>query len=73
MKGKRYGVEIKYQDAPRLTASMRIALQDLELDHLTVIYPSDRAYPLADRVDVVPFVHAAEDSDLIAPPFADGQ
>jgi hypothetical protein len=67
-KGGRYGVEIKYQDAPRLTASMRIALQDLKLDHLTVIYPGDRAYPLADRVDVIPFVQAIQSSDLIAPP-----
>jgi hypothetical protein len=47
---------------------MRIALQDLKLDHLTVIYPGDRAYPLADRADVVPFVLAIQDADLIAPP-----
>ena len=69
-KGRRHGVEIKYQDAPSLTASMRIALQDLQLDHLTVIYPGDQAYSLADRVDVVPFVQVVEDFDLIAPPLA---
>jgi hypothetical protein len=47
---------------------MRIALQDLTLDHLTVIYPGDKAYPLADRVDVVPLVQAIQSPDLIAPP-----
>lgn len=51
---RRYGVEMKFQDAPRLTPSMRIALKDLKLDHLTVVYPGDRDYPLADRVTAVP-------------------
>ena len=52
--GRRYGVEMKHQDAPRVTASMRIALEDLRLDHLTVLYPGSRDYALADRVRVVP-------------------
>ncbi len=52
--GRKFGVECKRMDAPRLTSSMRIALADLQLDHLTVIYPGDRPYPLADRVTVVP-------------------
>ena len=67
-KGRRYGVEIKFQDAPGLSPSMRNALQDLQLDHLTVIYPGERGYALADRVDVVPFARAVEDVDLITPP-----
>lgn len=52
--GRRLGVECKRMDAPRLTPSMRIALEDLELDHLTVIYPGTRRYSLAGRVSVVP-------------------
>lgn len=52
--GKRIGVEMKHQDAPRLTPSMRISLDDLRLDHLTVLYPGDREYDLAERVRVVP-------------------
>src|SRR5258708_4454102 len=46
--GRRYGVEVKFQDAPRMTSSMRTALTDLDLDHLTVLYPSDQRY---DQVD----------------------
>jgi len=53
--GKRIGVECKRMDAPRLTPSMRAALIDLELDRLIVVYPGDRTYPLADRVQAVPF------------------
>ena len=46
-------------DAPHLTASMQIALADLALDHLTVIYPGDRPYPLANHVSVVPLTAIA--------------
>jgi predicted AAA+ superfamily ATPase len=52
--GRRFGVEIKRADAPRLTPSMRAALEDLRLDRLLVVYPGDQRYPLAERVEVVP-------------------
>ncbi len=52
--GKRVGVEFKHVDAPSLTPSMRIAQADLELDALYVVYPGDRRYALADRVEAVP-------------------
>ena len=52
--GHRFGVECKRVDAPRLTPSMRIALEDLHLEHIAVIYPGDRRYPLADRITAVP-------------------
>jgi hypothetical protein len=53
MKGKRVGVEIKYADAPTFTKSMAIAMKDLKLDRLLVIYPGAQSYPLRRRVDVV--------------------
>lgn len=52
--GRRYGVEIKRADAPRVTPSMRIALHDLDLERLVVLYPGSRTYALAERVDAVP-------------------
>jgi hypothetical protein len=52
--GRRVGVEFKRADAPRLTPSMRIALADLHLDQLIVIYPGNKPYPLAANVTVVP-------------------
>ncbi len=52
--GRRLGVEIKRMDAPVLTPSMRIALDDLKLEQLLVLYPGESAYPLAERVSVMP-------------------
>jgi len=64
--GRRLGVECKRIDAPRLTPSMHIALSDLALDHLTVIYPGDRPYPLAARVTVVPLAAIAAGAQALA-------
>lgn len=52
--GRRIGVEFKRADAPGITPSMRIALHDLQLDRLYVVYPGERRYTLAERVEVVP-------------------
>ncbi|MBC8055221.1 MAG: ATP-binding protein [Rhizobiales bacterium] len=52
--GRRVGVEFKRADAPTLTSSMRIALADLALDALYVVYPGSRRYALAERVVAVP-------------------
>ncbi len=52
--GRRVGVEFKRSDAPLLTPSMRTALDDLSLDALYVVYPGDRRYALAPRVQAVP-------------------
>jgi hypothetical protein len=52
--GRRIGVEVKRADAPALTPSMRIALADLDLAKLVVIYPGTQRYALTDRVTVMP-------------------
>lgn len=59
-RGKRIGVECKRADAPALTASMRIALHDLKLDELKIVYPGDKRYALSERVTVVPLSEFAE-------------
>jgi hypothetical protein len=53
-RGKRYGFEVKYSEAPRITRSSRVALDDLQLEHLWVIYPGDRAFPVDEKIDVLP-------------------
>jgi predicted AAA+ superfamily ATPase len=50
-----YGVECKRADTPRLTPSIRIALDDLKLKHVFVIYPGIQRFPLASQVEAVPF------------------
>ncbi len=60
--GRRIGVECKRMDAPTLTPSMHIALTDLKLDELHIVYPGESRYRLADKVDAVPlaeFIGAA--------------
>lgn len=53
--GRMHGVEIKRADAPTMTPSMRIALEDLKLERIAVIYPGNRRYSIHKQVDVVPF------------------
>ena len=58
--GRRFGVEAKRADAPRLTRSTRIALDELKLEHLAILYPGSRGYALSDRVTVVPLEALAQ-------------
>lgn len=58
-RGRRVGIEIKRADAPTITPSMRIALADLGLDQLIVLYPGSRTYDLDRRVHVVPLSRLA--------------
>ena len=44
--------EFKYSSAPKVTRSMHSALDDLALDHLTVVCPGTSSYPLASRITV---------------------
>jgi predicted AAA+ superfamily ATPase len=53
-KGKRWGFEVKYQDAPTITKSMRIAIQDLKLERLWVVYPGRQGYTMDDQIECVP-------------------
>lgn len=53
-RGRRYGIEVKYQDAPRMTPSMRTAIDELKLESLTVLYPGPKTYALGERVSVLP-------------------
>ena len=53
LNGRRYGFEFKYADAPRLTKSMHIALEDLKLERLFVVYPGHRGYALNEWAETV--------------------
>ena len=48
--GSRIGYEFKYSDAPKITPSMRIACEDLKLDHLYVIYPGTITFSLSEKI-----------------------
>jgi uncharacterized protein len=63
MKGRRFGFEIKLNEAPKVTASMKSALRDLHLDHLWVIYPGFQAYPVDEKITVWPLQEVVQLAD----------
>jgi hypothetical protein len=54
--GRRIGVEFKYGDAPAMTRSLHVAIQDLALDRAFIVYPGRERYRLHEKVEVVPLV-----------------
>ncbi|MFZ3135937.1 MAG: DUF4143 domain-containing protein, partial [Thermodesulfovibrionales bacterium] len=53
-KGRMLGVECKRIDAPRITPSMRIAREELNLEQIAVVYPGRKRYALGNGVTAVP-------------------
>jgi uncharacterized protein len=51
---RRIGVEFKRADVPKLTTSMRIAIDDLKLDALYVVHPGLHRFALATGIEAVP-------------------
>jgi predicted AAA+ superfamily ATPase len=51
-RGRRYGVEAKFSEAPDVTRSMHIALEDLALEHLWVLHPGPHTYPVHEKITV---------------------
>jgi uncharacterized protein len=50
--GKRFGFEFKCNDAPRMTKSIKIAKQDLNLEKIFIVYPGIKSY-LSDHNTLV--------------------
>lgn len=47
---KRIGFECKLTDAPRTTRSMQIAVSDLSLSHLFVVFPAKTSYRMSESI-----------------------
>ena len=52
--GRRFGVECKFSEAPQVRRSMRVAKEDLSLDHLWIVHPGEHSYPIDDGISAVP-------------------
>lgn len=59
-RGRRWGFEFKCTDAPRTTKSMHIAIADLGLEHLWVVYPGSIEYPLGEKITALPLSSVSE-------------
>jgi predicted AAA+ superfamily ATPase len=62
--GRRLGFEIKFSDRPTTTRSMRVALEDLGLDHLYLVHPGEHEFPLDEAVTAIPLPQLV---DLLRP------
>jgi len=63
-RGKLFGVEIKRTDTPKLTPSIRDALQDLKLERVAIVHPGAKRYPLDERVEAVPLASPGKRAPL---------
>jgi predicted AAA+ superfamily ATPase len=59
-RGRRYGIEFKYGDAPRMTRSLHVGLTDLALDRAWIVYPGGERYPVHAKVEVVPLAEVPD-------------
>ena len=59
-RGRRWGFEFKCTDAPRTMKAMHIAIEDLGLEHLWVVYPGSLRYSLTERITALPLVEVNE-------------
>jgi len=58
------GVECKRIDAPRMTPSIRVALKDLNLTRVAVLYPGSKRFPIAEHVEAVPLRTLGEGEEI---------
>ncbi|MBK8099806.1 MAG: ATP-binding protein [Planctomycetes bacterium] len=58
---QRIGVECKLTSVPAPTASMRVAVADLKLDHLYVLHAGKDTFPLGERLTAVAAARLLED------------
>lgn len=52
-RGRRFGVEAKFNEAPSVTPSMRSAVTDLDLDHLWIVHPGPHSYPVSNTISAL--------------------
>lgn len=60
---RRLGFEFKRTSSPRRTKSMAIALDDLGLERLDIIYPGEATFPVGDGIRAVGITRLLEDLD----------
>jgi predicted AAA+ superfamily ATPase len=58
--GRRLGFEFKFSERPATTKSMRIARQDLSLDHLYLVYPGAHDFPLDESITAISLPHVLD-------------
>lgn len=68
--GRKIGVEFKYSEKPTTSKSMQVALADLALDHLYVVYPGKHRIPLTEFITASPLPDLLDSIARPSPPAA---
>lgn len=50
---RRLGFEFKFSEQPTTTKSMRVAIEDLALDHLYIVHPGPHEFPLDESITAI--------------------
>jgi predicted AAA+ superfamily ATPase len=58
-RGRRYGFELKYAEAPSVSRSMRTAVRELGLERLWIVVPDGPGWEVDDRIAVTPLATVA--------------
>jgi hypothetical protein len=66
LRGRRFGFEFKYSEAPRITRSAHTAVSDLQLDHAWVVYPGEYSFPIDGKITAMPLAKIPELPSIIA-------
>jgi predicted AAA+ superfamily ATPase len=59
-RGRRFGFEFKYSEAPRVTRSAHTAISDLQIDHIWVVYPGEHSFPIEKKITGMPLTRVSE-------------
>ena len=60
--GAKYGFEFKFTETPATTKSMRVAVADLRLKRLFIVYPGTRRFELDDAMIALPLTCLLEET-----------
>jgi predicted AAA+ superfamily ATPase len=52
--GRRLGFEIKYTEKPKITSSLKAAVELLKLDQAWVVYPGTESFSLSENIEALP-------------------
>ena len=58
--GRRLGFEMQFAEAPSVTRSMHGIVEALALDHLFVVCPALRGFPVSERISVLPITEVVD-------------
>ena len=61
---ERWGFEFKCSDAPSMTKSIHVAIQDLGLERIFIVYPGKQRYRIHEKVEVIPLTECIHQRDL---------